>query len=178
MANRRGPRSYTPEQRVALVSEIDRRYRAGEGPVRDIAKALGTTDSNYYNWVRAGLLARAPEPAVPPPPPPSVRYDAVRRKEIGEEIERLRAGGLGIDAACKAVGIADTTYRRWRRPERRGGMRPVEVTALVPVADVALALVPPRPTPAGEVLRLVTPEGYRLEGLTVETAAALLRALS
>jgi hypothetical protein len=63
-------------------------------------------------------------------------------------------------------------------------MRPVEVTALVPVASQALSLVPPRPAveaPAvapAQGLALVAPGGYRVEGLSVETAAALLRALS
>lgn len=61
-------------------------------------------------------------------------------------------------------------------------MRPVEVTALVPVAPAALALAlapPPSEAPAQAAgLVLVAPGGYRVEGLAVESAAALLRALA
>ena len=63
---------------------------------------------------------------------------------------------------------------------------PDEVTALVPVAPAALAaaqilaLAPAVETevPGRAGLCLVAPGGYRIEGLAVETAAALLRALA
>ncbi len=115
---RRGaPRTYTLEQKLALVTEIERRLRTGEGTVRAIAESLGTTDTSYHNWVKAGIRASAPT------------------------------------------------------------MRPVEVTAVVPFSRSALT-VAPSPKAAPAQLALVAPGGYRLEGLCVETAAALLRALS
>ena len=49
-------------------------------------------------------------------------------------------------------------------------MRPVEITALVPAMTAAPAAVESH-------LSLVTPGGYRVEGLSVATAAELLRAL-
>lgn len=128
---RSGPvRTYTLEEKTALVTEIDRRYRAGEGALRTIAASLGITDTNYYNWLKAGI-----------------------------------------------------------RPVK---MRPVEVTAVVPAPVVAPAVAPPAPAPVpasaptttvtvasvASSLTLVSPGGYRIEGLAVETAAQLLRALA
>lgn len=115
---RGAPPTYTAEQRIALVTEIDRRFRAGEGTLRAIAQAAGTTDTNYHNWVRSGI---------------------------------------------KPATMA---------------MRPVEITtSLVPVPPAALTIAPaPKAAPAK--LTLAVPGGYRLEGLCVETAAALLKALS
>jgi len=52
------------------------------------------------------------------------------------------------------------------------------VTALVPSVATALALLPPKSAPVGGSLSLLAPGGYRIEGLGIETAARLLRALS
>lgn len=168
-------RSYTPEEKIALVSEIDRRYRAGEGAVIHIARQLGTSDTNYYNWVRAGIRPRASEPDKPRPATVP-RYDRSERERLLAGVDRLRAEGQYIEAACKQLGIAETTYRRWRSQLRPPAMRPVEVTALVPAAPLTIA--PQRPVPTAEPLVLVAPGGYRIEGLSVESAAALLRALA
>jgi hypothetical protein len=55
-------------------------------------------------------------------------------------------------------------------------MRPVEVSASLPVPSTALTIFTPKPAP--ETLTLSAPGGYRLEGLGIESAAALLRALA
>jgi transposase-like protein len=171
------PRAYTLEEKIALVTEIERRYRAGGGTLKAAAQAAGTTDTSYNNWLRAGIR---PLPATRPAPPRP--YPPEERKRLLGEVDHLLAGGMGIDAACRQVGISDSSYRKWR--DEMGpppAMRPVEVTALVPVTPTALTLAPPRSAAAfeaGSTLVLVAPGGYRIEGLGVETAAALLRALS
>lgn len=175
------PRTYTLEERVALATEIARRYQAGEGSIQTIAQKLGTTDSNYYNWRRAGLVAQPP--AAPQPPAKAARriYTPAEREALLAKVDALRAGGKFLEDACKAVGIADSSYRKWRTATAPPpAMRPVEVRALVPVpAPTALSLAPPRPAEApGGALVLIAPGGYRVEGLAVESAAALLRALA
>lgn len=157
-------RQYTIEQKLSLVTEIERRYRAGEGSLSAIAEALGTSESNYHNWLRAGIRP-AKKPAAPR------QYSPEEREQVRAEVDRLRGEGLGLEAACKAVGIAETTYRKWRDDATPLTLRPVEVTALVPLAH-------PTPAPAALGLTLVAPSGYRIEGLAVETAAQLLRALA
>ena len=177
-------RTYTVEERVALATAIARRYDSGEGSIRAIALTLGTTESNYYNWRRAGLVREAAV-AEPAPAPPAARrfYTEAEREALLAKVDELRAGGRNMEAACRALGIADSSYRKWKAAGAPlPTMRPVEVRALVPVPmPTALALAPPRP--AGEPvalagLVLVAPGGYRVEGLGVEAAAALLRALA
>lgn len=158
-------RTYTLEEKQELVVEIERRYRAGEGSLRTIAESLGTSESNYHNWLRAGIR--------PPKKPAAPRqFTAAEREQLRLEVERLRDEGMSLEAACKAVGIAETSYRRWRDDAMPLTLRPVEVTALVPAAMAAEAPAAPQP------LTLVAPGGYRIEGLAVETAAQLLRALA
>lgn len=155
-------RNYTPEQKLELVTEIERRYRAGEGSLATLAKKLGTSESNYHNWLRAGIR--------PKKPAPPRQYSPDERERLRASVDHFRVQGLSLDAACKAVGIAETSYRKWKDDATPMTLRPVEITALVPVA--------PAPSDVRESLTLVSPAGYRLEGLGVETAAALLRALA
>lgn len=176
------PRTFTLEQKIAFVSEIARRYPSEGRPLTSIADELGISASNYYNWTKAGIRPRPPEPprrTRPPAPPP---YDRAEREQLLAEVDRRRASGLGILAACREVGISDKSYRKWRDAAAPPpAMVPVEVTALVPVsppAPSALTLAPPRPSGEPEQLTLLAPGGYRIEGLGVETAAQLLRALA
>lgn len=188
---RRTPRTYTDEEKIALVTEIERRYRAGAGPVSAIARELGTSDTNYYNWVRRGVRPRAPEPEQPARTAVPRPYTEAEREQLLAAVDDHRAKGLSVKAACRRVGVAEKSYRKWREAGvPPPAMRPVEVTALVPVTlDAPTALAEPMsaglPTahvrPAPEMpagLSLVAPGGYRLEGLAVETAVAVLRALA
>lgn len=162
---------YTLEEKARLMAEVERRYRQGGRSYRDIARELGISDSSYHNWVRAGIKP-AKRAAVPRP------YDPEERERLISEVERLRRDGQSIVGACRAVGISDKSYRKWiEKSDPQLAMRPVEVTALVPVASAGLTLMAPKPTPV-ETLTLVAPGDYRIEGLDVQAAAALLRALS
>lgn len=164
-------RTYTAAEKVALVTEIDRRYRAGEGTLVAIARQLGTSDTNFHNWVRAGIKP------VPQRLAPHRVYSPADRERLLSEVERRRGEGKSIDAACRAVGISVKSFRSWRVDAAPAPiMRPVEVTALVPVAPPAAALT--IATRADQTLTLLAPSGYRVEGLRIETAAALLRALA
>lgn len=164
------PRRYTREEKLALVTEIDRRYQAGEGTLRKIASALGTTETSYHNWRNAGiepLESLALEQ-------PKVRraFTRAERARFVNEIESMRGEGLSIESACRALGISETAYRRWKRDgEPLPTMRSVNLTALVPLPHPVAAM----PT---ETLTVIAPSGHRVEGLGIESAAALLRALA
>lgn len=164
------PRRYTQEEKIALVTEIDRRYRAGEGTLRKIASALGTTETSYHNWRNAGI-----EPHELPEAEhdkPRKAYTRTEREHFVNEIENLRGKGLSIESACHTLGISETAYRRWKRAgEPLLTMRPVELTALV-------ALPHPATAKSNETLTVIAPSGHRVEGLGIESAAALLRALA
>jgi hypothetical protein len=78
---------------------------------------------------------------------------------------------MGIRAACREVGVSEKSYRKWRADAApQPTMRPVAITALVPVTPAAITIK--------SELALVAPGGYRIEGLSVEMAAELLRALA
>lgn len=168
------PRTYTLEEKIALVTEIDRRYRSGDGSLRAIATALGTTETSYCNWVEAGIK---PSPA---PGSHTLRiYSPAEREQVVAEVTRLRGEGQSLRSACHAAGVSDNSFRRWRADTAPpSAMRAVEVTALVPVAPAAQSLATPRSASAIETLSLIAPGGYRLEGLGIESAVALLRALA
>lgn len=168
------PRRFTHEQKVALVTEIDRRFRERGGNLRAIAAELGTTDTSYLTWIKAGIR---PAPSVTAQP---VRrrtpYSSEERRSLVSKVERLMEEGLTLAAACKSAGVSDESYRRWKTDVAPPSMRPVElVTALIPVSSQALTIVEPSEP---RNLTLVAPGGYRIEGLTTESAAALLRALA
>lgn len=164
------PRRFTHEEKVALVTEIDRRFRERGGNLRAIAAELGTTDTSYLTWVRAGIR---PAPATAQAIRRRTPYSPQERRELISQVDRLVAEGLTVAAACKSTGVSDESYRRWKMEAAPPPMRPVEVvTALVPVPPQAVTVPEPR------TLTLVAPGGYRIEGLTTESAAALLRALA
>lgn len=167
-ARRLQPRTYTRQEKITFVSEIARRYPSEGRPLTAIADELGISASNYYNWTKAGIRPQPTEPVVATPR----LYSPAEREHIRSEVDRRRAAGMGIQAACCEVGISEKSYRKWMADAAPPPtMRPVEITALVPVSPTAAA--PPTPQ-----LALVAPGGYRIEGLSVEMAAELLRALA
>jgi hypothetical protein len=85
------------------------------------------------------------------------------RHEIGEYARRRRAEGAGLREIAAETGVSQESVRRFAATldEHREA-------EIVPVRVVAES--------GGFVL--VTPAGYRLEGLDVETAALLLRRLA
>lgn len=164
------PRRYTQEEKIALVTEIDRRYQAGEGSLKNIARVLGTTETSYHNWRNAGI-----EPLDSPAneqPKARWAYTRAERVRFVNEVENMRGEGLSIESACHKLGISETAYRRWKRAAAPSvTMRPVELTALV-------ALPQPVSVMPTETLTVIAPSGHRVEGLGLESAAALLRALA
>jgi len=84
------------------------------------------------------------------------------RARLTAAARKLRSGGASWVAIGEALGVTGETARRWCASASTG-------TALVPV-QVA--------EPEEQPVSLVSPSGYRVEGLSLEQAAKLLRALS
>lgn len=89
------------------------------------------------------------------------RFPTEVRGRLVAAVCALRAEGAGWATIGERLGISGETARRYY--DDSPGLRPVEVAAT---------------SEADAPLSLVTPMGLRLEGLTVERAAALLRMLS
>ena len=169
-------KTYSAAEKSALVAEVERLYRVGGRTYPSIARELGLGDSTYHNWVKRGVKPTAPaigERVMAAP------YTAADRTKLVAHINALRGEGQAIAPACHAVGISPKSYRKWREDAAPTApfavMRPVEVTVLVPTAMSFVPTAPPATAPA---LALFAPGGYRVEGLSVEAAAQLLRALA
>ena len=167
-------RTFTPAEKALLVGEIESRLRTEGGSVRSVAQALGISDSHYHVWVKAGIRppgSRQPEAA-------RQRNDAERAAVVARIDAKVAAGG-SVRPACRAEGVSEKSYRRWKEKLAQPPvMRPVEITALVPVAPAGLPAITFAPAPEPVPLTLHVPGGYRLEGLDVASAAELLRALA
>lgn len=95
------------------------------------------------------------------------------RLEIVAYALQCRERGEALAGIAGRLGLAESTLSRWLRQERGeervAGFRPVSIVPVVPAHGDG----------GGEAggLTLVTPGGYRLEGLDVESAAYLLRVM-
>lgn len=97
------------------------------------------------------------------------KYPPELRDEIISTARMLRDGGWTWAAISEALGLSVKALRslmkRWGRPPQGDAMRPVTVAER---ADR---------TAEARGLRIVSPHGWRIEGLTVDDAAALLAKL-
>ena len=89
--------------------------------------------------------------------------DAVRARVLAYS-RRQRAAGYSWARIAHRVGLSVGSLKNWSQT-------PPPARRLVPVAVTA---APEGPTPA---LIIVSPGGYRVEGLDLSSATALLRAL-
>jgi hypothetical protein len=94
------------------------------------------------------------------------RVPAALRAQIAAYAQQRRGDGASCAGIAAGVGVSTESIRRWVTP------RPVTTErALVAVHVVDAA-------PAGERLAVVSPTGYRVDGLTLGQVAALLRQLA
>jgi transposase len=77
----------------------------------------------------------------------------------------LKEQGLAMDAVAKRIGICAATLYLWRSSAKGGRMVPVKVVRAAP------------PETSTACFALVSPRGYRLEGLPVKLAVAMLQEL-
>jgi len=110
------------------------------------------------------------------------RYPAELRQRILSWVDRVTDAG-GTECECaKILGVKTwrfTAWRRWDAREAQDAQRASEAPraaaspeplALVPVEVPAFSMMP---NPA-----IVTPAGYRIEGLSLEQMVAVLRELA
>lgn len=93
-----------------------------------------------------------------------LRYSAELQRQVVEAARAACRRGMSRAGVARALGIFDPTLRKWLEASSASGQ-----LSRVRVIDE-------RQPPRG--LALVTPAGYRLEGLDPATAAAVLRLLA
>lgn len=91
------------------------------------------------------------------------RYPADLRRMIVTHVIAERSKGVSVQSMAASLGLSYVTLLGWLQTGPRG-FRSVTVKAPEPVAS--------------ESLRLVTAQGHRVEGLTREDLAFLLRSLT
>ena len=96
----------------------------------------------------------------------SVRYPASLRREILGFARHRRSAGESLKEIARDLGLPWQTLHRWleRSPRRR--FRPVAVVAS-----------PPESADSGPAITIVSPQGFRVEGLDLASAADLLKRL-
>jgi hypothetical protein len=98
--------------------------------------------------------------------PTGIRYPATLRREVVGLIQEAQAAGQGVGRLAKTLGLPRQTLLRWGQPAPGPLLRSVRVGS-------APAMASPMPMPAGLVL--ITPQGWRVEGLDVDTLLRVLR---
>jgi hypothetical protein len=94
------------------------------------------------------------------------KYPAELRGRILAWVERARASGMTEGACGTELGLKPHRFDYWRKMAQRDAAEP---RALVRVG------VHEPPVLCGAGLSFATPSGFRLEGLTMEQAIALLQ---
>lgn len=96
----------------------------------------------------------------------SIRYSPELRKRAIDFVMKRRAEGVSLRNAAGMLGVNVNSISRWMKPKKDVPLKPVRV-------------VEEQRTSSGcEKLVLVTPQGFRIEGLDIKSLAALLQALS
>ncbi|MBM3271121.1 MAG: transposase [Candidatus Sericytochromatia bacterium] len=161
-----GSRTFGARERAEIIEAIERGAEQGRS-VGATARDFGITGSVYYSWIRERARtdrgSAAPVPGSGPASRSRRRVSADEKERLVAEMRHRRDRGESIQAVALATGLHENTCYRWLRRPVMPAFRPVEVVVAEPAP-------PPR-------LSLTAPGGYRIEGLDVETAARLLRAL-
>ena len=101
---------------------------------------------------------------------PGYRYPPLIRRRLAQMASRLRSLGWQAKSVEDALTVRWSTLRPWLKssPEPPQSLVPVQV--LSPVSEVL--------EPEVRSVHVVTPSGYRIEGLSLPEALQLLQALS
>jgi hypothetical protein len=118
-------------------------------------------------------------------PGPGRKYTPALRQRILAFVEQAKRASMSVRECSEAIGVPLDTITGWQasqsQPSAQEPTVPFEtpLELVVEPEVVAKALVPVEVTPAtlqlGGGLVLVTPHGFRVEGLSLEQAFALVR---
>ena len=98
------------------------------------------------------------------------KYAEDLRRRITAWCRQRRAAGARLRELSVEVGISAESVRRWLM-----GAEESDATALRPVEIVAATEQVPRD--GDPTIRIVTPRGYRIEGLAIGDVIAIMRVL-
>jgi hypothetical protein len=99
--------------------------------------------------------------------PTAVRYPERLRRKVIAIARRRRAHGGGLATIARELGLAEWTVNLWLRKTTAPVLRAVEIMPATPPSAATAVTTPV----------LITPQGVRIEGATIDALATLLRAL-
>ncbi len=110
---------------------------------------------------------------------PRWRCSTCLRKEIVDYARHEVDAGVSVRATASQLGVSNTTLTRWlEEVEQTSTFRPVQIAAASGTTAGQIAHSPVvTEQETSRVLVLVSPGGYRVEGLDVEQLAQLLSRL-
>lgn len=107
-----------------------------------------------------------------PPRRPRRQFSTADKARIAAKGHELRASGLSLRAAAAKLDVLENSLRLWMK------QHPVVAPKLrrVRLIDRPAKSAAPVITPAPQ-MSVTTPDGFRIDGLTVESAIAILERL-
>jgi transposase-like protein len=96
------------------------------------------------------------------------RYPRGMKELILAFIERAKDAGMSVNECCRRLGVSSKQLSNWRAASRAAQTK----------ALVAVQVADEREGEATDALAFVTPNGFRVEGVTVAQAIELMRALA
>ena len=100
-------------------------------------------------------------------------YRGAPRKEILELVDELRRSGWQLKDICSALGIAKHTVYSWRNAlAQQADSQPDPAPVFLPV------VTPGEVSSENQDLKIVSPGGHCLMGLSLDDAILAMRALS
>ena len=105
------------------------------------------------------------------------KYTPALRHRIMRWLERAGQAGMSDSACSEATGVPAERFAVWRAEQAESAV-PFELPLELSVEAVSKELVPIEVSPSILIaagLVFATPRGFRVEGLTLEQAYALLR---
>lgn len=97
------------------------------------------------------------------------------RERVLTYTRRRRDQGETVSEIAGQVGMVESTLYRWLRRSESDQWRRVSQVAIVPTRDGDVVVA--HEAQSQPLLRIITPRGYVVEGLGVEDAAMLLKAI-
>jgi hypothetical protein len=103
-------------------------------------------------------------------------YTEADRERLLGEAKQLHATGLSWAAVAEQLALVDSTLHNWRATRGEGKFAPVVIDESQVPCDKSAAA--PTDAVRGNGFTVVTPSGYRAEGLSFDGLVRLLRAIS
>lgn len=107
-----------------------------------------------------------------PPRRPRRQFTTADKARIAARGHELSASGLGLGASAAKLDVLESSLRLWMKQHPRVAPRLRRVRLVDPSSAAAVVAEPP-----ASQASVITPDGFRIEGLSIDDAIAILERL-